>query len=179
MPKIPIPDGIPPDPREHLRQFYRILAEAFRLDRTRVATLMLGNGGSNRVHHWLGHGEGHHTLSHHQRDPAKLAQLAEIDRWHIEEFAAFLQSLAVIKEGSASLLDNCAVIFASCINDGDRHDHADLPLILAGGAGGRLRPGRCLSFPGQSLNALHSLLLAWAGEAQPAHGDAAAPLNWS
>ncbi len=170
--RVPIPEGIPVDPREHLRQLYRLLAEALRLDRTRVATLMLGNGGSDRVHHWLGHSEGHHTISHHQRDATKLRQLAQIDRWHQEEFALFLQLLAATPEGSGSVLDHCAIVFASCINDGDRHDHGELPLILAGGAGGRLQPGRCISRPGQSVNSLHSLFLSWAGEPKPLHGDA-------
>lgn len=167
-----IPAGISADPREHLRQLYAVLAEALRLDRTRVATLMLGNGGSNRTYHWLGHSEGHHTISHHQKDPAKLKQLAQIDLWHQEEFANFLKLLANTKEGSGSLLDNCAIVFASCINDGDRHDHGDLPVILAGGAAGRIKPGRCRSMPGESVNSLHSLLLSWAGDPKPLHGDA-------
>lgn len=126
-----------------LDAMYELLALAFATDRTRVATLMLGNAGSNRSYRFLGVPQGHHDQSHHGGDPQKLAAIRAIDRFHVERFAAFLQRLRGIAAGDGDLLSASHVLFASGLADGDRHNHDDLPVLLAGGRGGRhleLRP---------------------------------------
>jgi hypothetical protein len=117
---------------------YELLALAFSTDQTRVATFMLGNGGSNRSYRFLGVPEGHHDLSHHGNDPHKLAGIRAINRFHVERLSAFLQKLGATRAGSGSLLDVTTVVFGCGISDGDRHNHEDLPVLVAGGGrGGR------------------------------------------
>jgi hypothetical protein len=121
-----------------LDAMYELIALAFETDQTRVATFMLGNAGSNRSYRFLSVPEGHHDLSHHGNDPHKLAGIRAINRFHVERFAAFLQRLQSTKSGSGTLLDATAVVYASGISDGDRHNHDDLPVLAVGvGRGGR------------------------------------------
>lgn len=125
---------------------YDILRLALQTDRTRVATFMLGNAGSNRSYRWLGVPEGHHDLSHHGRKERNLQQIRKINRFQVEAFARFGESLARTPAETGTLLDECAVLFGSGIADGDRHNHEDLPILLLGGAGGRLAPGGHIVF---------------------------------
>lgn len=121
---------------EHLALHYELLALAFATDRTRVATLMLGNAGSNRSYRFLDVPDGHHDLSHHGKKPEKLAALAKINRFQLEQFARFLQRLAAAKEHGHDLLGQSFVLLGCGIGDGDRHNHDDLPVLLAGEGGG-------------------------------------------
>lgn len=127
---------------ERLDAMYELLALALATDRTRVATLMLGNAGSNRSYRFLDVPQGHHDLSHHGGDAQKLAGIRAIDRFHVEHFAAFLQRLQAQRDGDGDLLGQSMVVFASGIGDGDRHNHDDLPVLLAGGGGGAVRGDR-------------------------------------
>jgi hypothetical protein len=90
--------------------------------------------------------EGHHELSHHGRDPAKLDKIGRIDRFQIERLAEFLTRLQATREGAGSLLDATMVLYGSGISDGNRHNHDHLPILLAGRGGGRLRPRGHLEF---------------------------------
>lgn len=132
----PVPAGVQNergDYREKLAAMYELLALAFATDQTRVATLMLGNAGSNRSYRFLGVPEGHHDLSHHGKDPHKLAGIRAIVRFQVEGFATFLQRLAAERDGDSDLLARTSCVFASGLCDGDRHDHENLPVLLAGG----------------------------------------------
>ena len=121
---------------EKLALHYELIALAFATDRTRIATLMLGNGGSNRSYKFLGVPEGHHDISHHGKQFAKLEALAKINGFQIAQLAKFLQRLRDQQQGDADLLAQCLVLFGSGIGDGDRHNHDDLPVLVAGeGAG--------------------------------------------
>lgn len=130
------PAGAPADLREHVRLLYDLVLAALRTDRTRVVTFMLGNEGSNRSYRFLGVPEGHHELSHHGGDAAKQAKIRTIGRFHAGEFAAFLGRLHAVREDDATLLGRSLVLFGSGIADGNAHDHHDLPVLVAGGAGG-------------------------------------------
>lgn len=126
---------------ERLDLMYEILALAFSADLVRVATLMLGNAASNLSFPFLEVPEGHHDLSHHGGKPEKLAQLRKLNRFQIERFAAFLTRLAATQDGEATLLDRACVVLGSGISDGDRHNHDDLPVLVAGHGLG-MRGGR-------------------------------------
>jgi hypothetical protein len=127
-----------------------IMATALQCDLTRVISYMFANGGSGRSHTWLGISDNHHGLSHHQNDPSKQEKLAVINRWEVEVFVSFLQQLDAFEEADGStLLDNSLVMFGSEISDGNRHNHDDLPVLLAGAGGGAVTPGRHLTFTGQ------------------------------
>ena len=138
-PKTPVPAGLLASGQDYqakLGLMYELLALAFATDRTRVATLMLGNAGSNRSYKFLDVPDGHHDLSHHGKKAEKLAAIAKINRFQVEQFAAFLLRLQAEQQGNGDLLAQCLVMFGSGLGDGDRHNHDDLPVLLAGEGGG-------------------------------------------
>jgi hypothetical protein len=172
-----------PEPPESFRERVRAMAEvmvlAFRCDVTRVITFMQANAGSNQTHPWLGVGDGHHQVSHHQNDPAKHAALQAIDTWEVEQFAWFLEQLAAIEEPGGSLLDSSLVFFSSEIEDGDAHRHVNLPILLAGRGGGVVQPGRHLRWSSERrLADLFLTVLAAFGIERSSFGlDGSAPLS--
>lgn len=129
---------------EEAAAFSGIMAAAFQCDLTRIMTYMFANGGSGRNHTWLDGGDGnHHGLSHHQGDPAQHARLTVINRWEVEVFSRFLQRLDGITESDGStVLDNSMIVFGSEISDGNRHNHDDMPMLLAGGGRGTFGQGQ-------------------------------------
>ncbi len=142
-----IPDAAPKDYQAHLRLMMDMLVLAFQTDTTRICTLMFGNEGSNRAYPWLEVKEGHHELSHHGYNTAKMEKVARIDHFHVEQLAYLLQRLSQIKEGPDRLLDRCMLVYGGAIADGHAHRHEDLPVLLAGRGGRALAPGRHLRYP--------------------------------
>ncbi len=118
---------------------------------------MFGNGGSNRSYEHLGLAGGHHELSHHGKDPAKIAAIRAINRHHVELFAHLLDRLSAVREGDGTLLDHCLLMYGSGISDGDRHNHDDLPILLAGRGAG-VRSGRHLRHDGRVCDLLAGML---------------------
>ena len=158
------PTGIPRENRDHIRLMFDVLALAFQADATRVATFAFANEGSTKSYRFLGVPEGHHDLSHHGHDPAKQAKVERINTYHVEQFAYFLGRLRSMREGPGSVLDQSMIVYGSGISDGDRHNHDDLPIIVAGRGGGPLTTGRHLAFaPNTPLNNLYQTMLAVAG----------------
>src|SRR5262245_9066084 len=145
-PDMPAPNGIPKDPAEHIRLMADLMVLAFQADLTRVVTLPFANDGSNRPYPTLGVAEGHHELSHHQNDPRKHEKIKKINRFHIEQLAYVLGKLKSVKDGDKTLLDQVMLVYGSGIGDGNRHNHDDLPILLAGHGGGTVKCGRHLKF---------------------------------
>ncbi len=149
-PSVETPSGIPSDQAEYVQIMYDILLLAFQTDSTRIATFCLAHDGDNRSFSHIGVPEGHHDLSHHQNDPERVAKVAKIDLWYAQQFARFLQKLRDTKDvDGKSLLQNCMIVYGSGNADGNRHTHANLPLVLAGGGGGTLTPGQYTQFKGK------------------------------
>lgn len=146
IPNYSRPSGIPRELDDHARLMLDMLVLAFQTDSTRVASMMFGNGGSPRSYPQLGVPEAHHGLSHHGKSPAKQAKLAKIDYYHVQKLAYFLESLDSIQEGDSTLLDNSLILYGSGISDGDKHNHDDLPILLAGRGGGRVRSGQHIEY---------------------------------
>ena len=146
QPDFKKPSGIPDSYREHLRLMFDILLLAFQTNSTRIATFLQAHDGSNRSFNEVGVREGHHSLSHHQGNADKIANIAKIDRFYMENFAEFVQKLNQVKEGEGTLLDNCAIVYGSGISDANRHSHHDLPVLLAGGRNMGYQPGRHVVF---------------------------------
>ncbi len=119
-----------------------VLALAFKTDSTRVATLMIANEGSNRSYREVGVSDGHHDISHHGNSPEKLAHFAAINRFHAERCAAFLRALSTTREHGRPLLDSTIVLYGGAIGDGNRHNHDELPILVAGGSARGVRGGR-------------------------------------
>ena len=130
------------DVRDQVRAMCDLMVLAFQCDLTRVITYMLGNAGSNRVYNFLGIGDGHHQISHHQGNATNISQLTSIDIWEIEQLAYLLERMKSVQEGESNLLDNSLVFFSSEIEDGNSHSHYNLPIILAGRGGGVINTGR-------------------------------------
>ncbi|QDT02014.1 hypothetical protein K227x_03850 [Rubripirellula lacrimiformis] len=138
----PIPKGTPSDYGEHIRLMCDMMVMAFQTDRTRIATCMLADAGSNRSYRHINIAEGHHDLSHHRGEAEKHAKIREINRFHVAQLAYFLQKLKSTPDGEGNLLDNSMICYGSAISDGNRHNNEDLPVLLAGRAGGQIDSGR-------------------------------------
>ena len=136
------PEGPPELYRDHLRLLADMLVLAFLTDTTRVSTFVFANEGSNKSYAFIDVPEGHHDLSHHGNDAAKQAKIQRINRFHVEQLAYLLEKLDATREGESSLLDRCMLVYGSGIGDGNRHNHNDLPILLAGGGGGAVKQGR-------------------------------------
>lgn len=135
--------GIPDDHKEHVRLMMDVLLLAFWTDTTRISTLMLGDAQTNRNFSFLDGVRGNfHKLSHHRNDPSVRDQYERIGTWHVEQLAYLLERMQSLDEGGTSLLDNSMLMFGSSLKDGNEHNNHDLPILLAGRAGGAIRSGR-------------------------------------
>jgi hypothetical protein len=139
--------GVPGNYEEHVKLMLDLIILAFQTDTTRIATFMFANEGSNRSYPDVGVTGGHHSLSHHGGDGAKQAQIQKINEVHIKQFAYMLEKMKNLPELDRSLLDNSMICYGSAISDGNRHNHDDLPVLLAGRGGGTLKPGRHVTAP--------------------------------
>ena len=177
---IAAPKGEPGDHQEHVRLMLDLMAIAFWTDSTRISTFMFANDVSGKSFGKLipGVHEGHHELSHHQNKAEKYDAYAKINRWHSEQLAYFLDKLKSIKEGEGNLLDNSMIMFGSSFSDGNRHDPENLPIILAGKAGGRIKSGRHIASPRHTpLCNLYVSMLDCMGVEVEAFGDSTGALN--
>jgi len=172
-PDAATPDGIPGAYQAHIRLMMDMLVLAFKTDSTRIATFMLAHDGSNRSFREIGVSDGHHSISHHQKDPDKLARIAKIDRFYTEQFAWFLQRLNNTRDTEGgTLLDNSMIVYCSGISDGNRHAHDNLPVMLAGHGGGTLTPGRHLKVHDKTpMTNLYVSLLERMGATTESFGD--------
>lgn len=141
-----IPDGIPGDYQDHMRMMCDLMVLAFQTDSTRIATMMFANAGDNKNYRKIGVAEGHHDLSHHGDNPEKLEKISQINRFHIEQLSYLLTKMKSIREGDRNLLDNSMVVYGSGLSDGNRHNHDNLPILLAGSGGGTIDTGRHLRY---------------------------------
>jgi hypothetical protein len=149
-PMVPTPAGIPADHGEHIALMYDIMLLAFQTDSTRVATMLLAHDGDNRSYADIGIPEGHHDLSHHQNAADKIEKVTEIDVWYVQQFAKFLDKLQATKDVDGnSILHNTMIVYGGGNADGNRHTHVNLPILLAGGGGGTLTPGRYVKYGSQ------------------------------
>ncbi len=177
-PTMPEPAGIPKDTDEHIRLMYDLLVLAFQTDSTRVATYMLANEGSNRSYPMVGVNEGHHQLSHHQNKEETVAKIRKIDHYLVERFAEFLGKLDAIPEGNGTLLDHSMIVYGSAISDGNRHQHHDLPVLLAGKGSGSITAGRHIVYPSETpLNNLFLSLLDRMDAGVERFGDSTGRVN--
>ena len=162
----------PIDVEEHVAIMNELIVLALRCDVTRVISFMLGNSASNRSFDFIGIPDGHHDLSHHAGDDAKVALLEQIDRWQVERLADLLHSLAAVDDQGATLLDHTLVLASSELSSGNMHDHTNLPVLLAGGPSAWFTPGRHLVREDEpALASLHVAVLQGFGVDIDRFGD--------
>ncbi len=142
-PGVGAPKGEPANYQEHLRLMFDMMVLAFKTDSTRISTFLMAHDGSNRSFKEIGVSDGHHNISHHQGKQDNLEKIAKIDRFYMEQLAYFLDRLKATEDvDGKSLLHNSMIVYGGCISDGNRHNHDDLPIVVAGHGGGAFKPGR-------------------------------------
>ncbi len=148
QPNADAPDaGIPASYTDYVRLMFDMLHLAFQTDNTRVASFMIAGDGNNRDFAEIGVNDGHHNLSHHGGKQDWIEKVEKIDLWYITQLAYFLEKMEATKDVDGnSLLHNSQIVYGSANSDGNRHTHTNLPIILAGRAGGTLTPGRYTQF---------------------------------
>ncbi|XVJ60726.1 MAG: DUF1552 domain-containing protein [Tepidisphaera sp.] len=182
LPTMPAPAGIPDKVGEHMDLMYDMLLLAFQTDTTRISTLMLAVDGSNRAYPEIGIKEGHHHLSHHQNNQEMIEKIRKIDLFMVERFARFVKNLSETREGEGTLLDHSMIMFGGGISDGNKHNHEDLPILVAGrGGGGKdrkpIETGRIVRSPRETpLCNLYLSMLERAGCPQESFADSTGPL---
>ena len=160
LPDLDRPIGVPFEYADHARLMFDLQLLAFQGDITRVTTFQLAREASNRTYPEIGVADPHHPITHHGKDPEKLAKIAKINQFHVSLFAEYLKKLKATPEAEGSLLDHSLFLYGSGMGDSDRHDHSDLPILVAGGAAGKMRGGKHIRFENPTpLSNLHLTLL--------------------
>src|SRR5689334_21799656 len=160
LPDLDRPVGVPAAYADHARLMFDLQVLAMQGDVTRVTTFQLARETSNRTYPEIGVPDPHHPLSHHGNDPAKIARIAKINAFHVSLFAEFLGKLAKTKDGNGSLLDHSLYLYGSGMGNPNVHDHANLPILVAGGAAGGMAGGRHVRYATPTpLANLHLTLL--------------------
>jgi len=141
-PHMEKPYGVPADFAEHFKLMSDMITIALQSDMTRVVTFLVTREGSNRAYRELGISDGHHPLTHHLGKAELIEKVIQINTYHVQQFAAWLEKLKAIKEGDNSLLDNSMIVYGAGLSDGNRHAHEDLPTLIAGRGGNAIKPGK-------------------------------------
>jgi hypothetical protein len=160
LPDLDRPVGVPASYGDHAKLMFDLQVLALQGDITRVITFQLARETSNRSYTEIGISDPHHPTSHHGGDPEKVAKIAKINQYHVSLFAYFLEKLNSISEGNGTLLDNSLILYGSGMGNPNIHNHVDLPIVVAGGAAGKVRGGRHIKYdqPAPLAN-LHLTLL--------------------
>jgi hypothetical protein len=132
------PAGVPDSFDDHVKLMFDLQALAFQADVTRVFSFKMGRDASSRVYPESGVTKGFHPSSHHGGKQSNITEFGQINRYHVSLLPYFLEKLASLQDGDASLLDRSLIIYGSPMGDGNVHNHKRCPLVLLGGANGQL-----------------------------------------
>jgi hypothetical protein len=172
LPDLDRPAGVPASYAEHARLMFDLQVLAMQGDVTRVMTFQLARETSNRTYTEIGVPDPHHPLTHHGNDADKVARMAKINAFHVSLFAYFVEKLKNTPEGDGSLLDHGLFLYGSGMGNPNVHDHVNLPIIVAGGASGRVKGGRHIKYAEPTpLANLHLTLLERVGVRLDAFAD--------
>jgi hypothetical protein len=179
LPETTRPPGIPDDWSEHVKLMFDLQTLALQADLTRVWTFLYGREATSMSFPHLNISMGHHEISHHNFEKDKLDALAKINVNQSELFAYFLSKLDALKEGNSTLLDYSLIVYGSSLSVPTSHSQRDLPILLAGGAAGRVAGGRHVRFPGDEtpLTNLYLTMLDKVGVPTEKLGDSTGKLN--
>jgi hypothetical protein len=179
LPLVERPRGVPASFEEHARLMFDLQLLAYEIDLTRVITFMLGRELSGRTFPELGVAESHHATSHHQENKGKIANLLKIKVHHAALFAYYLDKLRATPDGDGSLLDNMLILYGAGMGDSNLHAPGNLPVMIAGGAVGKIKTGRHVKYPAATPMAnLHLRLLDVFGvHTERFGGDSTGPIE--
>jgi hypothetical protein len=148
-PNMPRPaDEIPQNVPDHMKLMLDLTVLAFQMDKTRILTLMLNNDLSQMNFKFIQGVRGalHLDLTHNGKSPELQAMYLKTNQFHMQQFTYLVQKLKAIDEGGQSLLDSSILMLASNLYDGDAHGADQMPIVLAGKAGGALQTGRAVTY---------------------------------
>jgi hypothetical protein len=141
------PTGVPKDVEEHITLMYDLQVLAWQAEITRVSTFLMCKELSGQVYPKSGIRDPFHTLSHHSNVQENKDRFTQLNQYHVKLFTHFLGKLKATPDGDGTLLDHSLVLYGSGMSDGNSHNHTDLPVVLAGGASGKLKGGRHIQNP--------------------------------
>jgi hypothetical protein len=133
------PAGVPDSFDEHVKLMFDLQALAFQADVTRVFSFKMGRDASSRVYPESGVTKGFHPASHHGNKPANVTEFFQINKYHVSLLPYFMEKLQSMEEGGQTLLDKSLIVYGSPMGDGNVHNHKRCPLVLLGGAQGKLK----------------------------------------
>jgi hypothetical protein len=178
LPAFDRPAGVPDTFAQHASLMFDLQWLAYQGDVTRVVTFMIGREFSGRTYPEIGVPDAHHPISHHQRDPVRMEKCAKINHYHVQLFSQFVEKMRNTPDGDGSLLDHTALIYGAGMSEGNGHVPLNLPILLVGGANGRLRGGRHIKYStGTPLANFHLGLLDKLGVRVDAHGNSTGPVS--
>ena len=177
--EVPVtPRGIPDDFVEHTKLMFDLMTIAFQADITRISTFMMAREVSYRTFPMLGISEAFHPASHHQNNAERLAQLTRIQTFHVSLWSYLLEKLRATPDGDGNLLDHSLLLYGGAMSNSNVHNHSPLPIVVAGGAAGRMKGGRHLKYPENTPMAnLLMTILDKAGIPQDSVGDSTGALS--
>jgi hypothetical protein len=177
---VPVPDSsIPAEFAEHARVMFDLMTLAFQTDSTRVATVLLALEQSPRAYPEIGIPEAHHGLTHHQGDKEKIEKVTQINCFHARQLAYLIDKLKRTPDGDGTLLDHVMVSYGSGLSDGNAHDPANLPTVLAGRGCGTVKPGRLVRYKAETpMSNLFVAMLDRMGVPTETLGDSSGELGY-
>ncbi len=146
LPLVEQPAGIPSTLEEHATLMFDLQLLAYQVDLTRVVTFMIGRELTGRTYSDIGISDPHHPLSHHMNDPAQVSKMSKINTYHVTMFADFLEKMRSTPDGDGSLLDHSLMLYGAGMSNSNAHAAVNLPVMLVGGAAGRLKGGRHIKY---------------------------------
>ena len=163
LPEMGRPAGVPASYSEHAKLMFDLMGLAFQGDLTRVITFMWSQEQGAGNYQELGISEGHHASSHHGGRTELIDNCKRIDSLHSNLFAYFLDKLRSSSDGDGSLLDHSSILYGSGLSDGMGHIHHNVPTLLVGGGGGKIKGGRHLRYEDVPVSNLLLTLMDTAG----------------
>ena len=161
------PVGIPPVFSDYYKLMVDLMVLAWQTDMTRVCTFQVGHEMSGRAYPEVGFGDGHHSVTHHEGDPEKIAKVIQINIFHAKMLAYYLGKLRDTPDGDGSLLSHSLILYGGAISDGNLHLFTNLPLLLFADGIGGIKGGRHVRYkPGTPMG---NLLLTMLDKANVPH----------
>jgi hypothetical protein len=130
-----------------MKLMFDLVGLAYQAKITRIFTMMMTREATSRTYGFIGVPDAFHPISHHQNQQAKLEKLMKIQTYHSKMFARFMTNLQKTPDGDGSLLDHSILVFGSNMSNSNNHDHFPLPMVVAGGACGKIKGGQHLRYP--------------------------------
>jgi hypothetical protein len=141
------PAGVPDSFEEHVKLMFDLQVLAFEADMTRTFSFKMGRDGSSRTYPDSGTDKPFHPASHHGGTEGGVLDFFKINRYHVGMLPYFLEKLKTTMEGESSLLDKTMIVYGSPMGDSNLHNHRRCPLIVLGGANGKLEGNLHLKAP--------------------------------